>query len=122
MTEFAMNNAAHASTVLTPFFFINTRHPRFTLLLGPNDISTIGGGTPDELSLTDSAPTLKSPPCDRGDKTDGLDFTGDTVATTSPCDHGDPRTVFITENPWKSATRLGGLPSPLTIPSAGRVI
>ena len=98
MTEFAMNNAVHASTGFSPFFVNNARHPRSPVLLGLSDSSTLGGGgTPDELASTEGAPTPTSPPCDGGDTTDGMASTEDTAATTSPCDHGDPTTVSVTE-------------------------
>ncbi|GMF15038.1 unnamed protein product [Phytophthora fragariaefolia] len=49
MAEFALNNATHASTGLTPFFVNNTRHPRVPALLAvrssnPPANSTLGGG------------------------------------------------------------------------------
>ena len=93
-----MNNAVHASTGFSPFFVNNARHPRSPVLLGLPDIYTLGGGgTPDELASPDGAQTLTSLPCDRGDTTDGLASTDDTAATTSPCNHGDPTTVSVTE-------------------------
>ena len=60
MTEFAMNNAVHASTGLTPFFVNNARHPRIPALLGLDDSSTlVGGGTPDvSVSRQTSSETL----------------------------------------------------------------
>uniref|UniRef100_A0AAV1TV82 Integrase catalytic domain-containing protein n=1 Tax=Peronospora matthiolae TaxID=2874970 RepID=A0AAV1TV82_9STRA len=66
ITEFAMNNAVHASTCLTTIFVNNARYPRPPVLLGLPDISTLGGGgTPDELAWSDSAPATMSPPCDK---------------------------------------------------------
>ncbi|GMF46125.1 unnamed protein product [Phytophthora fragariaefolia] len=49
MAEFALNNATHASTGLTPFFVNNARHPRNPALLAvrsynPPAVSTLGGG------------------------------------------------------------------------------
>ena len=54
LAEFALNNAVHASTGLTPFFINNARHPRVpaTLLIRPHDTksapgSSLGGGEPN---------------------------------------------------------------------------
>lgn len=52
MAEFALNNAVHASTGLTPFFINNARHPRAPALLAVENhfdggVSSLGvGGTP----------------------------------------------------------------------------
>ncbi|OWZ01560.1 hypothetical protein PHMEG_00027024 [Phytophthora megakarya] len=58
LAEFAINNAEHASTCLTPFFINNARHPRVPALLAvepPPHLrgSTIGGGEID-CALPDS--------------------------------------------------------------------
>lgn len=51
MTEFAMNNAVHASTGLTPFFVNSARHLRAPALLGLTGGSTLDGGeTPSVLA------------------------------------------------------------------------
>ncbi|GMF26719.1 unnamed protein product [Phytophthora fragariaefolia] len=49
MAEFALSNATHASTGLTPFFVNNARHPLVPALLAvrssnPPAVSTLGGG------------------------------------------------------------------------------
>ncbi|OWZ00127.1 LOW QUALITY PROTEIN: hypothetical protein PHMEG_00028756 [Phytophthora megakarya] len=54
LVEFAINNAVHASTGLTPFFINNARHPRVpaTLAFGPSSVSTrstLGGGEMDAV-------------------------------------------------------------------------
>ncbi|GMF59002.1 unnamed protein product [Phytophthora fragariaefolia] len=67
MAEFALNNATHASTGLTPFFVNNARHPRVPALLAvrssnPPAVSTLGGGgrTPTLQSVQSSS----DPPSD----------------------------------------------------------
>ncbi|GMF55505.1 unnamed protein product [Phytophthora fragariaefolia] len=62
MAEFALNNATHASTGLTPFFVNNARHPRVPALLAvrssnPPAVSTLGGGgrTPTAQSVQSSS-------------------------------------------------------------------
>uniref|UniRef100_A0AAV1TEA6 Uncharacterized protein n=1 Tax=Peronospora matthiolae TaxID=2874970 RepID=A0AAV1TEA6_9STRA len=97
MIKFAMNNAVHESTGLTPLFFNNARHTRPHVLLGKPDLSTLGGGgIPDDLATSYSAPATTSPHFDRGDYAEGLASTEDTTANASPCDHNDPRTVSVT--------------------------
>jgi hypothetical protein len=49
MAEFPLNNATPSSTVLTPFFVNNARHPRVPALLAvrgftKSTASTLGGG------------------------------------------------------------------------------
>ncbi|CAI5704890.1 unnamed protein product [Peronospora effusa] len=48
LAEFAINNAVHASTGLTPFFVNNARHPRVPALLAlsasEHPVSKLGGG------------------------------------------------------------------------------
>ncbi|GAB9477989.1 hypothetical protein Gpo141_00015215, partial [Globisporangium polare] len=41
MTEFAINNAVHSSTGLTPFYANNARHPRVPAMLGLDGGSTL---------------------------------------------------------------------------------
>ncbi|GMF62433.1 unnamed protein product [Phytophthora fragariaefolia] len=67
MAEFALNNATHASTGLTPFFVNNARYPRVPALLAvrssnPPAVSTLGGGgrAPTPLSVLSSS----DPPSD----------------------------------------------------------
>ena len=45
LAEFALNNAEHASTGLTPFFVINARHPRVPALLAVGHATASRGST-----------------------------------------------------------------------------
>ncbi|GMG15104.1 unnamed protein product [Phytophthora fragariaefolia] len=61
LAEFALNNAVHASTGLTPFFVNHARHPHVLALLAVNDpsaarVSTRGGGgmAPSVRDMPDS--------------------------------------------------------------------
>ncbi|GMG16023.1 unnamed protein product [Phytophthora fragariaefolia] len=58
MAEFALNNATHASTGLTPFFVNNARHPRVSALLAvrssnPPAVSTLGGGKGTDATIVE---------------------------------------------------------------------
>ncbi|GMF36911.1 unnamed protein product [Phytophthora fragariaefolia] len=66
MAKFALNNATHASTGLTPFFVNNARHPRVPALLAvrsfnPPAVSTLGGGgrapTPQSVQSSSDPPS-----------------------------------------------------------------
>ncbi|GMG14498.1 unnamed protein product [Phytophthora fragariaefolia] len=66
MPEFALNNATHGSTGLTPFFVNNARHPRVPALLAvrssnPPAVSTLGGGgrapTPQSVQSSSDPPS-----------------------------------------------------------------
>ncbi|GMF47835.1 unnamed protein product [Phytophthora fragariaefolia] len=65
MAEFALNNATHTSTSLTPFFINNARHPHVPALLAvrsstPPAVSTLGGGgrapTPQSVQSSSDPP------------------------------------------------------------------
>ncbi|KAE9002339.1 hypothetical protein PF011_g13359 [Phytophthora fragariae] len=60
LAEFALNNAEHASTGLTPFFANNARHPRVPALIAvghPTALrgSTLGGDEDDVHDMTSAA-------------------------------------------------------------------
>ncbi|GMF49601.1 unnamed protein product [Phytophthora fragariaefolia] len=69
MAEFALNNATHASTDLTPFFVNDARHPRVPALLAvrssPPAVSTLGGGgrapTPQSVQSSSDPPQSDEP-------------------------------------------------------------
>ncbi|GMF46729.1 unnamed protein product [Phytophthora fragariaefolia] len=70
MAEFALNNATHASTGLTPFFVNNARHPRVPALLAvrssnPPAVSTLGGvgraPTPQSVQSSSDPPQSDEP-------------------------------------------------------------
>ncbi|CAI5703327.1 unnamed protein product [Peronospora effusa] len=81
LAEFAINNAVHASTGLTPFFVNNARHPRVPALLAlsasEHPVSKLGGG----VSTDGIAPKLLLSDYDAHKVAADAPTTGNFVAT-----------------------------------------